>query len=131
MPKKILIVEDEIYLIEMYKMKLENEGYKVFTASNGKEGLAAARKEIPDLILLDLVMPEMDGYQLLAELRKDKATKNAIIYILSNLGQSDEIKRGLEDGANGYMIKANITPAQLSEEIKLAFAGKKGEKNLK
>jgi CheY-like chemotaxis protein len=119
--KKLLIVEDEQYLADMYKMKFEHAGYSVRVAYDGKEGLALARQEAPDLILLDIVMPVMNGYRMLHELRRDEALKGIKTYILSNLGQADEIKEALDDGADGYLIKANLTPDQLLEEVRKAI----------
>jgi two-component system alkaline phosphatase synthesis response regulator PhoP len=119
--KKILIVEDEQFLLDMYKIKLEREGFKVVTAFDGEEGLKVTRKEKPDLILLDIVMPKLDGYKFLEEVRKDPDIKDTMVYILSNLGQASEIKKGLEDGADAYLIKANITPGQLVAKINRAF----------
>lgn len=118
MAKKICIVEDEPALLEMYKLKFSSEGYQVVTASNGEEGLKTIKKEKPDLVLLDLVMPRMDGYQVLAELRKDPDTVKTVVYIFSNLGQSSEVERGIAEGANGYFVKSNLTPSQLAEEVK-------------
>ncbi|MDD5032104.1 MAG: response regulator [Patescibacteria group bacterium] len=119
--KKILIIEDEEALSEMYKMKFEQEGYEVLAASDGTEGIDLAKKKKPDLILLDLVLPGMNGYEVLEKLRAAEETKKGKIYILSNLGQSGEIKKGLEDGADGYMVKANLTPSQLAENVKKIF----------
>jgi len=121
--KKILIIEDEESILEMYKMRLEQEGYLVIASNNGTDGIALAKKEKPDLILLDLVIPEIDGYQVLKKLRADQNTKNIKIYILSNLGQSQEINKGFTNGADGYLIKASLTPSQLSSNVKNIFAG--------
>jgi len=79
--KKILIIEDENFLLDMYRMKFEKEGYTVFTSLTGEEGVRIAQKEKPDLILLDLVMPKMDGYQVLKKLKADKRTKDIKVYI--------------------------------------------------
>jgi len=119
---KILIVEDEQFLLDMYKIKLEREGFDVLTAFDGEEGLQITRAEKPDLILLDIVMPKMDGYRFLKELRADPAIKDTLVYVLSNLGQAAEIKKGLEDGADAYLIKANVTPGQLVEKINKALS---------
>ena len=123
MAKKILIVEDEQFLLDMYKIKLEREGFVVVTAFDGEEGLKVTRKEKPDLILLEIVMPKLDGYKFLEKLRNDQTIKDTIVFILSNLGQAAEIKRGLDDGADAYLIKANVTPGQLVDKINRAFAG--------
>ncbi len=118
MSKKILLIEDDNFLVEMYKIKFEKEGYKVATALNGDEGINQARKEKPDLILLDLVLPEKDGYEVLEVLKKDEQTKAIPVIILSNLGQNGEVKKGKEKGAEDYLIKANFTPRQLMDKVK-------------
>lgn len=118
MAKKICIVEDEPSLLEMYQMKFTADGYQVVTASDGEAGLKVIKEEKPDLVLLDLVMPRMDGYQVLGALRKDPATAKTVVYIFSNLGQSSEVERGIAEGANGYFVKSNLTPSQLAEEVK-------------
>lgn len=123
--KKILIVEDEEYLSEMYKIRFKKEGYEVVIAHDGEEGVKLAGSEQPDLVLLDLVLPKKDGYQVLEEIRKNDKTKNLIVYIISNLGQNGEINKGFKSGANGYLIKADLTPSQLVLKIKEIFAGKK------
>ena len=120
--KKILIIEDEVYLSEMYKMKFEFEGYIVLVAKDGQEGIDSTLSDKPDIILLDLVMPVKDGYQVLKELKENDETKKIPVLILSNLGQVDEIKKAMNDGADKYLIKANITPEQLVKEVKNALA---------
>ncbi len=124
MSKKILIVEDEEYLSEMYKIRFKKEGYEVVVAHDGEEGVKLASEELPDLVLLDLVLPKKDGYQVLEDIRKNDKTKNLIIYIISNLGQNGEINKGFKSGANGYFIKADLTPSQLVSKVAEIFAGK-------
>jgi len=123
MSKKILIVEDEEYLLDMYKMKFTSAGYDVTTAVNGVEGLELASTGKFDLVLLDLIMPKMNGYQVLDELRSNEATKNLPVYILSNLGQGSEIDQGLNHGANGYLVKSSFTPSQLLEQVEQLLSG--------
>lgn len=123
MSKKILLIEDEQILVELYKMKFEHEGLDLIVAMDGDEGLKMAKKEKPDLILLDIVMPGMNGYQVLEALKADETTKNIGVYILSNLGQTEEIDRGLELGADGYLIKSDITPGQLVDSVRKILAG--------
>ena len=114
---KILLIEDDNLLVEMYKAKFEKAGFEMVTALDGEKGLEAARQEKPDLILLDMVLPQKDGYQVLEELKQDENTKDITVIILSNLGQSAEVKKGKEGGADDYLIKANLTPGQLVEKI--------------
>ncbi len=121
--KKILLIEDEQILVELYQMKFENEGLNLIVAMDGEDGLMMAKKEKPDLILLDIVLPGMNGYQVLDALKADKETKNIKVYILSNLGQKEEIDQGLEGGADGYLIKANITPSQLVDSVRKVLDG--------
>jgi two-component system, cell cycle response regulator len=103
-------------------MKFEKEGFIVFTAPNGEEGIELAKKELPDLVLLDIVMPGLDGFEVLRILRADPLTENLKIFVFSNLGQDDEIERGLQEGADKYLIKANLTPGQLLTKIEEVFA---------
>ena len=132
MPKKkrhILIVEDEPFLVEMYKARFEQEGYKVDISINGSGVVEMVKKMKPDMVLLDVVMPEKDGYSVLKELKKDKETKMIPVLVFSNLGQDDEIKKGLELGADLYFIKSNYTPSQLVMEVeKLIEKSEKGKK---
>lgn len=123
MAKKILIVEDEQFLAEMYQMKFESEGYDITVASDGEECLKKTKTENFDLILLDLVMPGMDGFQVLEKLRSNEKTMKVKIYILSNLGQEEEVAEAFDKGADGFLIKANLTPAELMEDVKKIFAG--------
>ena len=123
--KKILIIEDEKFLSEMYKMKFIEEGFKVETANNGCDGIELAEKINPDLVLLDLVLPGMDGYEILEKLRASPKTKGIKVYILSNLGQTEEINKGFKIGADGYLIKANLTPTQLAQSVNKIFSGQK------
>ena len=118
MSQKILIVEDEEYIAEMYKIRFEMSGYEIVLAADGQEGIDMAIKEKPDLVLLDLVMPNKNGYQVLEELRANPETKGLKIFILSNLGQKEEIDKGLSLGADGFYVKAHMTPTELLDKIK-------------
>ena len=131
---KILIVEDEEFLSDMYRMRFEQEGYAVVVASDGETGLELVKRERPDLVLLDLVLPGLDGFQVLAKIRKEPNLNKTKVFILSNLGQTDEVDKGLAGGADGYFVKANLTPTQLAEKVNAIFnnqaaAGKKPSQN--
>jgi DNA-binding response OmpR family regulator len=104
--KKILIIEDDRSLQRIYKTKLQQEGYEVIRALDGPEGIEKLRSEKPDLILLDLVLPKIDGFEVLKNIRKNKETSGLPVIILSNLGQKEDIERGLNLGADDYLIKA-------------------------
>lgn len=115
---KVLIVEDEEMLVNMYISKFEKEGFDPIKALNGKNGLELADKENPQIILLDVIMPEMDGFMVLKELKSNSKTKNIPVIMLTNLGQDEDIKKGNELGAKDYLVKANLTPAQVVDKVK-------------
>lgn len=115
--KKILIVEDDPFISQMYKDKLRKEGYNVSIAQSGKEGLDFLKENKPDLILLDIVMPEMNGFEMLELAKKDKEIKNIPIILLTNLGQKEDIEKGLKLGADAYLIKAHFTPSEVIEKL--------------
>ena len=120
MPLKqtILMVEDERDLAEVFSFKLKEIGYDVLIAYDGKTGLAIIKQKKPLLVLLDLVLPEMDGYEVLKAIRGDKSLSGVKVYIWSNLTQKDEIERAEKLGIDGYLIKSDYTPTTLSEKIK-------------
>ena len=115
---KILLIEDDKMIVEMYTLKFESEGYEVVCAENGRDGLEKAGKENPDIILLDVILPEMDGFSVLKSIKELDIVKEVPVILLTNLGQDGDIKRGFELGAVDYLIKANYTPAQVIDRIK-------------
>ena len=118
MAKKILIVEDDKMISNMYETKLKQEGFDVLLAGNGATGLDLAIKEEPDIILLDVIMPQMDGFMVLQEIRSNPGTKNKPVVMLTNLGTSEDQEKGKQLGATDYWVKASMTPAQVSEKVK-------------
>lgn len=116
--KKILIIDDEKFHLEMYKDRFEKAEYQVLTAANGQLGLELAKKEKPDLVIVDILMPTMDGYEVIEKMKKDEQTSKIHIVALSNLAQDNEIKKGLNLGADDYIIKTDITPTELIERVK-------------
>jgi len=117
--KNILIVEDEETISAMYKAKLEESGnFKVFTADNGVLGLETAKKEKPDIVMLDVILPQIDGFAVLEELKKSNSTKNIPVIMLTNLGTDEDKEKGKKLGAADYLVKASLTPAQVEEKIK-------------
>ncbi len=115
---KILLVEDDEMLHTMYTQKFEKEGYSVVSAYNGADGVKMAQSEKPDLILLDIIMPKMDGFVALKKIRKGPETKSIPVIMLTNLGQDEDVRKGKELGANDYFIKANHTPAEVVKKVK-------------
>lgn len=115
---KVLIVDDDAFLSGIYATKLELEGFGVVTARDGDEGLKAAGKEQPDLILLDVLMPKLDGFEVLKRLKEDDETKDIPVIMLTNLGQKEDVEKGLAEGAVDYLIKAHFVPAEAVAKIK-------------
>lgn len=115
---KIAIIEDDQAISQMYRFKFEAEGFTVQTAENGKLGLELAEHMQPDIILLDLMMPEMTGDQVLEQLRATDWGKNIKIIILTNMGEQEIPPRVRELGVNGVILKADMTPRQVADVVK-------------
>ncbi|HOX60695.1 MAG TPA: response regulator [Candidatus Magasanikbacteria bacterium] len=114
----ILLVEDDNFLANIYKTKFEMEGFKISVAMDGDAGLKDAIRKKPDLILLDILLPKRDGFSVLEELKKDKNTVDIPVILLTNLGQKDDVEKGLQMGAVDYMIKAHFKPSEIVEKAK-------------
>jgi DNA-binding response OmpR family regulator len=115
---KILIIEDDRYISKMYQLKLSLEGYDVQVAENGRQGVDKVKEMMPNIILLDILMPELDGFEVLKIVKGDDATKDIPVLIMSNLGQEDHIEKGMQMGAIGYIVKSQYTPSKVVEKIK-------------
>ena len=115
--KKVLIIEDEESLAQMYQTKFEHENYEVVVATDGSEGIEKAKKEKPDIILLDIILPKKDGFMVLKELKEDKSIADIKVIMLTNLGQDEDVVKGKKLGAIDYLVKANLTPAQLVNKV--------------
>lgn len=118
MRKIVLLVEDDPFLMDIYNTKLEKEGFEVKIAENGEKALKILGKEKLDLLILDIVLPKIDGWEILEKIKKDRELKNLPVIVLSNLGQKAEVEKGLRSGAVKYLIKAHFTPAEVVNEIK-------------
>lgn len=118
--KRILIVEDDAFLGDLCEKKLKSENYLITSTRNGQEGYDKAVRLVPDLILLDLIIPQLDGFKVLEKIRshEDEKISKIPIMILSNLGQERDIERAKDLGANGFLIKANYTMGQVAKKIK-------------
>ena len=119
--KTILVIEDDKFLRELISQKLSKEGFKLSEAMDGEEGAKKIQQEKPDLILLDLILPGMDGFEVLSQVKQDPALSEIPVIILSNLGQKEDVERGLKMGAVDYLIKAHFTPGEIIEKIKQAL----------
>ena len=103
---RILIIEDDPFLSDIYLTKFRKVGFEVDMARDGQEGLAMAQEKKPDIILLDIVMPHMDGFEVLRK-----------IILLTNLGQQEDVEKGIKEGADAYIIKAHFTPTEVLAKV--------------
>ncbi len=115
---KILIVDDDQFLLDMYSIKFREREFEVLTATNGEEAWEKVEKGLnPDIFLVDLLMPKLDGFGLIEKLRTKGLSAASSIIILSNLGQKEDIDRGLALGVDGYIIKASATPSEVVTKV--------------
>lgn len=116
---KILLVDDDEFLLDMYSSKFKSSGFEVEIAKGGDEALERIKEgPVPDVILLDIIMPRMSGFELLEKINKEKISDTCKIFVLSNLGQKDEIERAKELGAVDFIVKASFTPSEVVDKIK-------------
>ncbi len=118
----VLIVEDDQFLSSAYKLKFEKENLQTTLASDGQEALEKLQQFTPDLILLDLVMPIKDGFALLSDLKDSEKFRNIPVIIASNLGQEQEVQRGLSMGANDYIVKSNTSLEDIISKVRKILA---------
>lgn len=116
--RRVLIIEDDTFLRELISQKLSKEGYSIIEAIDGEEGVKKTKEEKPEIILLDLILPGIDGFEVLSQIKGDQTTSSIPVIILSNLGQKEDIERGLKLGAVDYLIKAHFTPGEIIEKVK-------------
>lgn len=123
-PKRILVVEDERFLRRVHEAGLKQRGFTVLTAADGEEGVRIARTEVPDLILLDLIMPRLQGFEVLRLLKADPVTSPIPVVVLSSLGSDGDIQAALKGGAVSYLIKNNLSVQELAAKVEEALAGR-------
>ena len=121
-PRRILLVEDDRFLRKAAETTLKQQGYTVITAADGEEALRVARGAPPDLVLLDVIMPKLNGFQVLDALKKDPTTAHIPVIILSNLGQDRDVQQAMEAGATAYFIKADLSLQGLVQRVEEALA---------
>ncbi len=115
---KVAIIEDDMAIVQMYRTKFETEGYEVATAPDGAAGLELIDSFEPDIILLDLMMPNMNGLDMLARLRAEPAGRDAQVVVLTNMGDTETATRVYKMAADDYIVKAEMTPKQVAERVK-------------
>ena len=116
--KKILIVDDDPFILDMYVIKFKEQGFQVETATDGKMALEKISAVKPDILLLDVVMPVMDGFDVIKKIKENKSPRMYKILFLTNFGQKEDVERGIELGADGYIIKAHFTPSEVAVKVK-------------
>jgi len=114
----ILIVEDDVFLADLYRTKFDLEGFDVSVAYDGEKGIEMVSKKKPEVILLDLILPKVNGFAVLEAIKADKKLKNIPVILLTNLSQKSDVERGLELGAVDYLIKAHFMPSEVVTKIK-------------
>lgn len=120
--KRIMLVEDEDFIRDLYKRQISLAGFDIDAFSNGKEGILASQQNHYDLALLDIMLPDINGLEILRTLKTNEKTKNIPVVLLTNLGQESVLKEGEALGALGHLIKASYTPNQIVDEIKKILA---------
>lgn len=126
---KVILIEDDESIGFIYKRQLDLAGLQTDLFTNGKEGLEAVNANTYDLLLLDIMLPDVNGLDILKEIKSNEKTKSLTVILLTNLGQDNVIKQGLTLGAEGYLIKASLTPKQIVEEAKQILKSKESLKN--
>ena len=121
---RVLIIEDDIYISEMYRIKFESEKFKTIITNDGAKILEIIEKEKPNIILLDIVMPVMDGFDVLKVIKNSKKHKNIPVVMLTNLSQKESIERGFELGAESYIVKSHFTPSEVVKKVRDILDGK-------
>jgi DNA-binding response OmpR family regulator len=116
--KKILLVEDDAFVSDIYQTKLGQDGFSVILAENGIEAMKALENEKPDMVLLDVVMPYMDGMEVLKKMKENENWKNIPVILLTNLSEKEKVEEGLEIGASDYLIKSHFTPSEVVTRVK-------------
>lgn len=118
---RILVAEDDRFLRKAAETTLRRSGFTVLTAQDGEEALATTRRDKPDLVLLDLIMPRLQGFEVLRALKRDPATASIPVVIMSNLGQADDVAQTMAEGAVAYLVKSNLSLDDLVREVRRAL----------
>lgn len=118
MSKNILIIEDDDFFRELIRKKLVSEGFEVAEAVDGEKGIEIIKESHPDLVILDLLLPSIDGFEVLSKVKSDATTAQTPFLVLSNLGQQEDIERGLRLGASDFLIKSQFDIDQIMDKVK-------------
>jgi DNA-binding response OmpR family regulator len=115
--KKILIVEDDAFIRDIYQVKFNQEGFEVITADNGLEAIKKLEQSVPDIILLDIIMPYMDGMATLKKIKENETWKKIPIIMLTNISEREKVEEGMDQGIDGYLIKSHFTPSEVVHKV--------------
>ncbi len=115
---KVLMVDDDEFLLDMYSVKFKENGFEIDVARSGGEALDKIAKAKYDIMLLDIIMPMLDGFEVLARMKRERIAADMPVVVFSNLGQKEDIERGMSLGAKDYIIKAHFTPSEVVEKVK-------------
>ena len=115
--KKIIIIEDDEFLADIYSTELSQKGYEAAVFGDGEKGFQAIIREKPDLVILDILLPKTDGYEILKKIRDNTLIKKIPVILLTNLSRKEDVDRGLSLGANDFMIKAHFTPTEVLKVV--------------
>jgi len=124
---RVLLVDDDITLLDMYKERLQMAGYEIITASNGEEALSKATETLPHVILLDVMMPKINGFDTLNILKSTAETKDIPVIILTALTQDNHRQKGMSDGASDYVVKSEVMPKEVVAKIEKVVAARKNQ----
>ena len=115
---KILVIDDDPFILDMYVLKFKDQGFEIDTATDGKMGLEKIKSFKPNIVLLDVVMPKMDGFDVMKKLKEENESRTFKILFLTNFGQKEDVEQGIQLGADGYIIKAHFTPSEVVVKVK-------------
>lgn len=116
--KKILLAEDDVFILDIYQEKLKNEGYEVVTAENGLKVLERLEEGLPDLIMMDITMPRMNGLEVLHKIRESEVWKNIPVIMITNLSEKEKIQEAQQELVADYLVKAHFTPGEVLEKVR-------------
>jgi CheY-like chemotaxis protein len=123
---RLLLIEDDRFLRKAAEVMLRKHGFVVYTAPDGEAGVEAAREHLPTAILCDLIMPKMQGFQVIEHLKQDPRTAAIPVIVMSNLGQESDVQRAMDAGAVAYVVKSNVALQELASRIRTVLAGHAG-----
>lgn len=127
----IMLVEDDLTLRDMYQIRLEADGFRVILAANGEEALQLLKKEMPNVIILDIMLPKLNGLDVLEKIKQDESLKKIPVILLTALIQDQARVKGLMSGADDYLVKSEVMPAEVIQKVKIALAkSKKAQKSI-